>query len=63
MTNTDKPEFNLWRLCLAMGPVFMAVANDVGFDVRQNKEVITGVNDLIRILEAYRSGPQAPAGA
>ena len=25
MTNTDKSEFNLWRLCLAMGPVFMAV--------------------------------------
>jgi hypothetical protein len=25
MTNTDKPEFNLWRLCLAMGPVFMGI--------------------------------------
>ena len=32
------------------GPVFMAVANEVGFDVRQNKEVLTGVND--RVLHA-----------
>lgn len=37
--------------------VFMAVANSVGFDVKQNKEVITGENDLIRIVEAYKAGP------
>ena len=41
----------------------MAVANDVGFDVRQNKEVVTGVNDLVRIVEAYRAGPQSTSGA
>jgi type I restriction enzyme M protein len=45
------------------GPVFMAVANEVGFDVRQNKEVLTGVNDLVRIVEAYRQGAQAPLPA
>lgn len=39
------------------GAVFMAVANNVGFDVKQNKEVITGENDLIRIVEAYKNGP------
>lgn len=39
------------------GPVFMAVADEVGFDVKQNKEILTGRNDLVRILEAYRSGP------
>jgi len=39
------------------GPVFMAVANEVGFDVKQNKEVITGVNDLVKIVEAYKEGP------
>ena len=38
------------------GPVFMAVADEVGFDVKQNKEVLTGKNDLVRILEAYRVG-------
>jgi type I restriction enzyme M protein len=36
------------------GPVFMAVANNVGFDVKANKEVLTGENDLIKIVEAYR---------
>jgi type I restriction enzyme M protein len=41
------------------GPVFMAVANEVGFDVKQNKEVLTGVNDLVKILEAYKQGPSA----
>ena len=39
------------------GPVFMAVANQVGFDIKQNKEIITGENDLIKILESYKSGP------
>jgi type I restriction enzyme M protein len=39
--------------------VFMAVANNVGFDVKQNKEVITQENDLIKIVEAYKSGPPA----
>ncbi len=42
------------------GPVFMAVADSVGFDIKQNKEVLTGENDLVRIVEAYKSGP--PAG-
>ncbi|MEW8552654.1 MAG: N-6 DNA methylase [Candidatus Thiodiazotropha sp.] len=39
------------------GPVFMAVAESVGFDVKQNKEVLTGENHLVRILEAYKAGP------
>jgi type I restriction enzyme M protein len=39
------------------GPVFMAVADKVGFDVKQNKEVLTGENDLVKIVEAYRAGP------
>jgi type I restriction enzyme M protein len=40
------------------GPVFMAVANDVGFDVKQNKEVLTtNTHDLIKIVEAYKQGP------
>ena len=39
------------------GVVFMAVANEVGFDVKQNKEVLTGKNDLVKILEAYKVGP------
>jgi type I restriction enzyme M protein len=43
------------------GPVFMAVANEVGFDVKQNKEVLTGVNDLIKIVEAYKEGYREPA--
>jgi type I restriction enzyme M protein len=42
------------------GSVFMAVANEVGFDVKQNKEVITGVNDLVKIVEAYKQGPPQP---
>jgi type I restriction enzyme M protein len=41
------------------GPVFMAVANNVGFDVKQNKEVLTGHNDLIKIIEAFKAGPAA----
>jgi type I restriction enzyme M protein len=43
------------------GPVFMAVANEVGFDVRQHKEVITGVNDLVKVVEAYKAGPSKQA--
>jgi len=39
------------------GPVFMAVADSVGFDVKQNKEVVIGENDLVRVVEAYRTGP------
>jgi type I restriction enzyme M protein len=39
------------------GPVFMAVADNVGFDVKQNKEVLTGQNDLVKIVESYKSGP------
>jgi type I restriction enzyme M protein len=39
------------------GPVFMAVADEVGFDVKQNKEVKTEKNDLVKIVEAYKSGP------
>lgn len=39
------------------GPVFMAVADHVGFDVKQNKEVLTGENDLVKIVESYKSGP------
>ena len=38
------------------GAVFMAVADDVGFDVKQNKEVLTGKNDLVSIVEAYKRG-------
>jgi len=39
------------------GPVFMAVADHVGFDVKQNKEVRIDENDLTKIVEAYKSGP------
>ena len=39
------------------GPVFMAVADNVGFDVKQNKEVRIDENDLTKIIEAYKSGP------
>lgn len=39
------------------GPVFMAVANEVGFDVKQNKPVVIGKNDLVKIVEGYREGP------
>jgi type I restriction enzyme M protein len=45
------------------GSVFMAVADGVGFDVKRNKEILTGENDLVRILEAYRAGPPAEANA
>lgn len=43
------------------GSVFMAVADEVGFDVKQNKEVPLGNqhNDLLKIVEAYRMGPTA----
>lgn len=37
--------------------VFMAVANSLGFDIKQNKEIITGENELIKIVESYKSGP------
>jgi type I restriction enzyme M protein len=42
------------------GPVFMAVADEVGFDVKQNKEVLLGPsrNDLVGILESYKAGHQ-----
>ena len=42
------------------GAVFMAVADEVGFDVKQNKEVLLGPNrnDLVSILEAYKDGCQ-----
>jgi type I restriction enzyme M protein len=43
------------------GPVFMAVANGLGFDVKQNKEVLTGENDLVTIVEAYKAGPETAA--
>lgn len=36
--------------------VYMAVADEVGFDVKNNKEVVTGRNDLVRIVEGYREG-------
>ena len=35
----------------------MAVASHIGFDVKANKEVLTGQNDLIEIVEAYKAGP------
>jgi type I restriction enzyme M protein len=40
--------------------VFMAVADEVGFDVKQNKEVLLGPdrNDLVSIVEAYKNGYQ-----
>jgi type I restriction enzyme M protein len=41
------------------GPVFMAVAEGVGFDVKQNKEVRTDDNDLVKIVEAYKAGPSS----
>lgn len=47
------------------GSVFMAVADDVGFDVKQNKEVPLGNqhNDLLKIVEAYRAGLAADGAA
>ena len=40
------------------GPVFMAVAVEVGFTVKQNVEVQLGDdhNDLLKIVEAYKKG-------
>jgi len=40
------------------GPVFMAVADEVGFTVKQNVEVQLGDdhNDLLKIVEAYKKG-------
>lgn len=40
------------------GPVFMAVAEEVGFTVKQNVEVQLGDdrNDLLKIVEAYKKG-------
>lgn len=40
------------------GPVFMAVADEVGFEVKNNAEVHLGDdrNDLLKIVEAYKKG-------
>ncbi|MUL33941.1 HsdM family class I SAM-dependent methyltransferase [Priestia megaterium] len=40
------------------GPVFMAVADEVGFEVKNNAEVPLGDdrNDLLKIVEAYKKG-------
>ena len=40
------------------GPVFMAVADEVGFTVKKNVEVQLGDdhNDLLKIVEAYKKG-------
>lgn len=40
------------------GPVFMAVADEVGFEVKSNVEVHLGDdrNDLLKIVEAYKKG-------
>ncbi len=40
------------------GPVFMAVADEVGFTVKQNVEIQLGDdhNDLLKITEAYKKG-------
>ncbi|MCW6078095.1 class I SAM-dependent DNA methyltransferase [Clostridium sporogenes] len=40
------------------GPVFMAVADEVGFMVKQNVEIQLGDdhNDLLKIVEAYKKG-------
>jgi type I restriction enzyme M protein len=40
------------------GPVFMAVADEVGFEVKNNVEVPLGNdrNDLLKIVEAYKKG-------
>ena len=39
-------------------PVFMAVADEVGFEVKNNVEVPLGNdrNDLLKIVEAYKKG-------
>jgi type I restriction enzyme M protein len=44
------------------GPIYMAVANRVGFDVKANKEIVQEggkpiPNDLVKIVEVYRQGP------
>lgn len=49
------------------GPIYMAVANKVGFDIKANKEtLIEGgkpiPNDLVKIVEGYREGPKLEAG-
>lgn len=40
------------------GPVFMAVADEIGFTVKQNVEIQLGDdhNDLLKIVEAYKKG-------
>ena len=40
------------------GPVFMAVADEVGFTVKQNVEIQLGDdhNDLLKIVDAYKKG-------
>ncbi|PGD70267.1 HsdM family class I SAM-dependent methyltransferase [Bacillus wiedmannii] len=40
------------------GPVFMAVADEVGFEVKNNAEIQLGddKNDLLKIIEAYKKG-------
>ncbi len=40
------------------GPVFMSVADEVGFTVKQNVEIQLGDdhNDLLKIVEAYKKG-------
>jgi type I restriction enzyme M protein len=40
------------------GPIFMAVADEIGFDVKNKVEVALGNdrNDLLRIVDAYKKG-------
>ena len=45
------------------GPIYMAVANKVGFDIKANKETLMEggkpiPNDLVKIVEGYREGPK-----
>lgn len=49
------------------GPIYMAVANKVGFDIKANKETLieggkTTPNDLVKIVEGYREGPKLEPG-
>lgn len=49
------------------GPIYMAVANKVGFDIKANKETLieggkTIPNDLVKIVEGYREGPKLEPG-
>jgi len=37
------------------GSVFMAVVDHVGFDIKQNKEIVTNKNDLLRVVEDYKN--------